>query len=156
MVLASVDDGFSTLFGIFLLLHLLAVIVAFAPAFVSPFLSARSKKEGHPLEPAIAGKLAQNTQQVHGPALVLAGIFGFAMIGTSKQAFKFSQAWVSGAMAIWIVMIGIVFGLIGPAERKLAAGDTDAEKKLSMFGGIMHLLLLVVLILMVFKPGFPS
>lgn len=155
MVLATVDNGLSTGFGILLLLHLLAVIVAFAPAFVNPFLSARARSDGQAVPASVWTKLVKNSQQVHGPALVLAGIFGMGMVGMSDKAFKFSQPWVSAAFVIWIAMVAIVFGLLIPAEKKVAAGDADAEKKVSMFGGIMHLLLLVILILMVFKPGWP-
>ena len=57
------------------------------------------------------------------------------------------------ALALWLIMIGILFGLLLPAERALEAGDATAEKRVSMFGGILHLLLLLMLIVMIWKPG---
>jgi uncharacterized membrane protein len=136
------------------LLHILSVIVAFAPAFVWPFASVKLKKEGKPVGPTIGALAAGNTAKVHGPALVLVGLFGFGLVGMSDKLFSFSQSWVMAAMVVWFLMLGIIFGMMLPAEKKAAAGDESADKIVSMAGGIMHLLLLVMLIIMIWKPGF--
>jgi len=150
MLLALVDSfGYRVMF----LLHIAAIVVAFAPAFVNPVLSARYRKAGEPMPSTLTKILADDTYKIHGPALVLAGVFGFGMIGMSDKVWKFSQSWVSIAFGLWFVMLGIVFGLLGPAEKKQAAGEADAEKKVAMFGGIMHLLFLLMLIVMIWKPG---
>ncbi|MCU1452408.1 MAG: hypothetical protein JWN46_554 [Acidimicrobiales bacterium] len=150
MVLAAVDS-----FGykLFLLLHILAVIVAFSPAFVWPFAAVRLKKAGKPAGPAIGEMAAGNTQRIYGPALIAAGLFGFAMVGMSDKAWKFSQTWVSIGMLLWFIAIGVQFGLMGPTEKKAAAGDDTADAKLSMYGGMLHVLLLLLLIDMIWKPG---
>ena len=151
MVLAVVGS-----FGykLFFLLHILAVVVAFAPGFVNPILSVRYKKEGTTIPGELGLKLAKDSQQIHGPALVLVAFFGLGMVGMSDKVFKFSQTWVSLALLLWFVMVGVVFGLLIPAERKAAAGDAEAEAKIGMFGGIMHVLFLLMLIDMIWKPGF--
>jgi len=140
-------------YKLMLLLHILAVIVAFAPAFVWPFASVKLKKEGKPVGPAIGALAAGNTAKIHGPALVLVGLFGFGLVGMSEKAFKFDQSWVMAAIVVWFLMLGIIFGLMLPAEKKSAGGDESADKLVSMAGGIMHLLLLVMLFLMIWKPG---
>ena len=146
-----------------LLLHILSVIVAFAPAFVWPVVSVKLKKQGKQPGPVIGELAANNTNKVHGPALVLAGLFGFALIGMSKPAnagggakaiWEFSQPWVSVALLCWFIMLGLVFAVMAPAEKKAAAGDEGAEKIISAVGGMLHLLLVVVLVMMIFKPGF--
>jgi hypothetical protein len=58
-------------------------------------------------------------------------------------------------MLVWFIMLGVIFGMMLPAEKKAAAGDEGAEKIISMAGGIMHLLLAIELYLMIFKPGWP-
>jgi uncharacterized membrane protein len=141
-------------YKLMLFLHILAVIVAFAPAFVWPFVSVKLKKEGKPVGPAIGELAAGNTVKVHGPALVLAGIFGFGLVGMSKDVFSFSDAWVSAGMLVWFLMLGVIFGMMLPAEKKAAVGDQSADKIVSMAGGIMHLLLAIELVIMIFKPGF--
>jgi hypothetical protein len=71
----------------------------------------------------------------------------------SEKAFKFDQSWVMAAVVVWFLMLGIIFGMMLPAEKKSAGGDESADKIVSMAGGIMHLLLLVILFLMIWKPG---
>ncbi len=151
MVIASVDS-----FGyrLFLLLHILAIIVAFAPAFVVPIVTARLKRAGQSLTqmPEMAKQFAANSKQIHGPALALAGLFGFAMIGLSDQAWKFSDSWISIALVLWFIMLGVVFALLIPAERKAGRGEAGAEERIAAFGGMIHILLLLMLIDMIWKP----
>lgn len=147
-------------YKLMLFLHLLSVIVAFAPNFVWPFVSVRLKKEGKPVGPTYAGLASGNTAKITGPAVIVAGVIGCGLVGMSKPEgldegiFTFGQTWVSLALLIWFVIIGILYGLVVPAEKQAAAGDAEADKKLSMFGGILHLLLALELILMIWKPGF--
>ena len=146
-------------YKILLLLHILAVIVAFAPAFVWPFVSVRLKKQQKPVGPAIGELAGGHTTKVSGPALVLAGVFGFALVGMSKlkggvdAVWTFKQTWVSVAALCWFIMVGLLFAVMAPAEKKAAAGDEGAEKIISAVGGVLHLLMVVVLIMMIFKPG---
>jgi uncharacterized membrane protein len=149
-VLASVG---STPYKIVFLLHIFAVIVAFAPAFVWPITNVQTRKTGDKLPSGIAGLVARNTMLIHGPALVLSGLFGLILVVLSDEVWKFSQTWVSLAFLVWFLRLGAVFAGIFPAEKKVAEGDETAEKKVAMFGGIAHTLLLVMLILMIWKPG---
>jgi uncharacterized membrane protein len=148
-VLASIG---STPYKIVFLLHILSVIVAFAPAFVWPVTNASLRKEGG-VGSRVATQVVRNSMLVHGPALVLTGFFGILLIVLSDEVWEFSQMWVSMAFLVWFALLGVVFGAIIPAERKVAGGDEAAEKKVAMFGGISHVLLLVMLILMIWKPG---
>lgn len=150
MLIGAIGD---TGYNLMLLLHILAVIVAFAPSFVWPFVSVRLKKEGKPVGATIASLTAGNSAKIHGPALALAGIFGFGLAGMSDEVFKLSEPWLSAAMLLWFIALGVVFGLMAPAEKRIAAGDESAEKILSMAGGILHLVIVVELYLMIFKPG---
>lgn len=151
MVLAAIDG---TGYKIFVLLHIAAMIVAFAPSFVWPLVSVRLRKANKPVGATINELSSGNTLKIHGPAFALAGIFGFGLVGLSDKVYKFSQSWISIAMVLWFVGLGIMFGLMAPAEKKAEAGDEGAEAKLTMYGGMLHLLLFLLLIDMVFKPGF--
>ncbi len=145
---------------LFFLLHILAAIVAFAPVFVWPVVNAQTRKRGATVPRDVAGQAAVNNVVVHGPALVLAGVFGLLMVITSAESgvsgdkvFEFSQAWISIAFVLWFALLAVLFGLLAPAERKSAAGDAAAAKKIPMWSGIVHLLLLLMLIDMIWKPG---
>lgn len=151
----------TTAYKLMLFLHILAVLVAMAPGFVWPVVSVALKKAGKPVGPAIGELAAGGTKKIYGPALVIAGILGFGLVGMSKPEgaeegiFTFGQAWVGAAIVVWLLMCGLVFGMMMPAEKRAAMGDEGAEKIISAVGGVLHLLLAVILFLMVFKPGFP-
>lgn len=155
-VIGSEDLVYKVLF----LLHILSAIVAFAPAFVWPIINVQTRKRGVTVPAEVAGQVPVNNVLIHGPALVLTGVFGLLLVVLSEESavsgekiFEFSQAWISGAFLVWFALLAVLFGLLVPAERKAAAGDADAAKKGAMFGGFIHILLLVMLVLMIWKPG---
>ena len=143
-------------YKLMLLIHILSILVAFAPQFVWPLVSAKLAKDGQPVGPTIGALAAGNTAKIHGPALAIAGIFGGGLVGMSEKLFTFSQLWVSVAMLLWFAMLGVVYGLMVPAEKRAHGGDEAAGMKLAMFNGIIHTLLLLIVIDMIWKPGFPS
>lgn len=150
MLLAAVGD---TPYGIVLVLHILAAIAAFAPAFTHPVLFGQAKSLGDGGLQSVAGFMSANGRRIYAPALILSGLLGFALQGMSSGAWKFSQGWMIGALIVWIAMNGVLHAMIIPGERKVAAGDPSAETGAQRGSGIISILLLVMLWLMVFKPG---
>lgn len=151
MVLADISSG---LYKLLYLGHIVTVLVGFAPAFVNPFVAAHVKADGDVnVFQRLSGHMAGNGRRIHFPALVLTAAFGIGMVLLSDEVWGFDQAWVSLAFLVWIALCGVVSGLIIPAERTLAAGDLEAEKKVAMGGQIATVLLLVMLYLMIWKPG---
>lgn len=150
MVLAAVGDG---LYNLFLLGHLLAFVVAFAPAVIHPVLAAQVKHDGEQTMLHVAAHLASNGRRVHFPALVALGGFGLAMVFTSDEAWGFDQAWVMAAITVWLIICGLISGLLLPAERRFATGDLGLEKVIAITGQAVTVLTLVMLYLMIWKPG---
>ena len=146
MVIAAIND---TGYKVVLLLHILSVLVAFSPLFVMPLI-ARTGGE------ATAGAVLTYLQRLATPAVVLAGFFGLALIGMSDKFYKFSQTWVSLALLLWIIQVALFIFAILPAQRKAAAGDAEAARRVPMFTGMIHLALLVLLYLMIWRPGAPG
>ena len=94
------------------------------------------------------------------PGIVLAGLFGFALSGMSAPAgggealYKMSQGWLSAAVALWIVLIAVIVFVVRPAIVQFAKDASDAARGRIMMGtGVTHLVLVVMLYLMIFKPG---
>ena len=151
MILAAYGDG---LYKLLYLGHMISFVVAFAPAVINPILVARLKsKQDFGTLGTMAGHMAAMGQQIHFTALLALGGFGIAMVFVGDPAFGFDQAWVSLAFLVWLAIAGLIIGVVLPAERKLAAGDTEAEKKVAIGGQIATVLLLVMLYLMIWKPG---
>jgi hypothetical protein len=141
----------STLYKLLFLGHMLAFAIAFAPAVVAPVLMARAKKDGGEVVGKVGGYLYLNGKQIHLPALVALGAFGMGMV--FEGGWGFGSTWVSLAFLVWLAIAGIVTAVIMPAERALGAGELSAEKKVELGGQITTLLVLVILILMIWKPG---
>jgi uncharacterized membrane protein len=140
----------STWYKLWLFLHIATIVVAFAPGIVAPLLYQRFRSEG---VQRVAGALTENDKRVHGPALIAAGAFGIFLVLASREQFAFDQTWVSLAFLVWIAMNGVLHGLIVPAQRKIAAGDAEAESRFRMGGATIDLLFLVMLYIMIWKPG---
>lgn len=143
-------------YNVMLLLHLLAVLVAFAPVFVWPVLRVTMRKQGGEALPGEVGRqIAPTGLLVHGPALVAAGIFGILTLLLSGDVYQFSDTWISIAFVLWFLMLGVLFLGIIPADRKAAepSETPGADARVNMFNGMLHLLIVLMLIVMVWKPS---
>jgi hypothetical protein len=129
----------NTQYQVFGLLHILCAIAAFGPLFMYPRLQRAGETQA----------VAALHMKLVFPALVLLWVLGMGMAGFGKFALA-EMHWLTGSIAIWIVMVAVSWLLIKPA-----IGDTSeaATKKLSAGIGVTHLLLVVALFLMVFQPG---
>ena len=151
MILAAYQDG---VFKLLFLGHMIAFVVAFAPAVINPVLAAKVKaKDGDDALVRVAAHISSSGRQIHFPALVALGGFGIAMVLWSDPAFAFDQAWVGLAFLDWLAICGIVSAVLLPNERKMAEGDLSVEQKVQVAGQAATLLTLVMLYLMIWKPG---
>lgn len=129
-------------YKIMAILHLVAVIAAFGPLF----LYAPLRRAGE------IQTIAKLHMRLAFPALVLVWVLGMGLTGMSDDAFKVSQTWIVLAILAWVVLAAVSWFLIRPA---LTDTSQTAIARLSAGVGVTHLLLVVTLYLMVFKPGWP-
>ncbi len=147
-ILAAMD---STGYKIVLLIHVLAVIVGFAPPWLSPVL-VRLTAGG---DKAAADGLDVSILRFSLPGIGLAGLLGFGLAGMSDKVFKMSQTWLSIAAVLWIIQLVLLFFVARPAIKSFRDGNAEARGRIMMVTGISHVLLVVMLYLMIFKPGLP-
>jgi uncharacterized membrane protein len=148
LVLAEIG---STPYKVMLLLHVLLVVVGFAPAWLSQVL-VRLTANG---DRAAGEALEVSILRYSLGGLAAAGILGFGLAGMSDKVFKMSQTWLSIAIVLWLAQLVMIFFFARPAIKAFTAGDASARGRIGMATGITHLLLLVMLYLMIFKPGGP-
>lgn len=107
-------------------------------------------------------------------ALVYAAVlFGVGAVGASHKHIGFGDAWVSAALAVAVVAIGVLHGWIRPNQRRYSAVvdqlETPAaagvsrdeevaalrsyEKRVGLGWGAFNVLVIGALYLMVFQPG---
>ena len=152
MILGAVNDSIDKLL---FLGHMISFVVAFAPAVVNPVLVAKVRADGDmPALGRLAGHLLGNGQQIHFPALVCLGGFGIAMVLTSDEQFGFGDAWVSLAFLVWLALCGIISGAMLPARAQAGRRRSlRLRRSSSAWDSSAVLLVLVMLYLMIWKPG---
>ena len=127
-----------TLVKLLYLVHVLSIVAAFGPLFLYP----RMQRAGE------TSAMAALHMKLVFPALILLWVVGMGMAGVNKFALA-EMWWITITIALWIGSVAVSWFLIRPA-----IGDTsdDAKKKMSMGIGITHLILVISLVLMIFKP----
>jgi hypothetical protein len=155
------------------MLHLICVIGGFgAVAYNGLYVSLAQRRPGAAGSSAV---LEVNTL-VSGLAELLiyaALLFGVGAVSASNSQVKFSQAWVSAAFALYLVDIAILHAWIRRFQRhyttllrqveeaSLTGGSRPPqlaalaalEKRVALGWGVFNLIVVVVVYLMVFKPG---
>ena len=145
----------TTAYNIVELLHVLTVLVALAPVFVHPLLRRQMRAAGGEGHQQLVVAMAANARRLYGPALIVAGLLGIALVEMSEEAISLTEGWVIAAIVIWVAMIGILHGLIRPALKAQGAeGATQGtEKRLEAGSGLLSILFTVQLVLMIWQPG---
>jgi len=171
-----IGPGSGLFLQLLLLVHLLTVVVGFGSTFVWAVLA----KQASDFEPAAA---AVFTQKLHRASKVLSTPFIYAAGGTGllmvllggDSGITFKQTWVSAGLALFAAGVLVSVFLHQPNQNAIlelqdrlasgAHGPTDdgpppevAElkergEKAAMFGGLLHLLFLLMMIDMLWKPG---
>ena len=138
-VLAILVPENDDLYRILYLVHLLSVIVAFGPLFVYPRLQRAGQIQS----------IAALHMRLVFPALVVLWVAGHPHAGVGE--IRLGGTWfVTVTIVLWVVALAVSWFLIRPA----IAADTDgARSRMAMGIGITHLILVVSLYLMIFKPG---
>lgn len=169
----------SFVYNVVLLLHLVAAVVGFGSSFVWPALAARARK----MEPGQGYLLTSTALQLGKPLttypIYATGAFGLILVILSAAddfgPWGFDQTWISFALLLFIVAALIAAFLHYPNLKKmdelqarLVAGEAkpspngppaevlelqERGKQAGMYGGLLHLLFLLLMILMVWKPG---
>jgi hypothetical protein len=173
MVLADLAfDSFGYRF--LYLLHILFIVVGFGSTFVYPALARRARSLTPPEGHAISHASIEVSKGMTNYSIYGAGIVGVVLVSVS-EGFKFSQTWITIAFVLFFLGVAISLGLHGPnlramdaLQEKLLAGDAKpagggpppevAEleqrgKRAAMIGGILHLIFLLLVIDMIWKPG---
>ncbi|HUR49844.1 MAG TPA: hypothetical protein VMY88_10020 [Acidimicrobiales bacterium] len=166
----------STGYKIVFLLHILCAIIGFGAVMLNGIYAAEVKKRRGAEGLAI---LQANTRvsQIGEIFIMAVPLFGIGLVFMSDGAWRFSQTWVWSALGLFVVALGISLGFMAPAVKRqeglmkelLAGGPPPAGasegpppqvaqleangKKMAMAGGLLHLALVTMLFLMIFKPG---
>src|SRR5437773_12102089 len=93
-------------------------------------------------------------------------VFGLiiAILGKNSHAYEMSDLWLSLSMGLYIVGIAISHAVMIPTHRRIvevlkSGGGSELQqlnKKAALGGTVLNVILAVILLMMVFKPGGPQ
>jgi uncharacterized membrane protein len=152
------------LYNVVLVLHILAVIIGFGGMFIAGFYGNEARNRPGAEGLAVAETTLKVTSLIPTMAVYTVPILGILLILLSDDTWQFSQAWISLSFLLYIALIVLAVTVQVPTIRKMVAmrsGTQGAQsmemqamgKKVATVGGIVNLLWVVILFLMVFKPG---
>ncbi|MBV8691779.1 MAG: DUF2269 family protein [Actinobacteria bacterium] len=169
----------SGLYKLLLLCHLLTVIVGFGSVVLNGVYGAESKNRQGPTGLAVL-QANKRVSLLAEKLIYLVPVFGILLVLDSDKALKFSQTWIWLSLVLYVVGIGVSHGVMIPAVNKMEAAAEELNamgpppqgaspsgpppqvavmeelgKRLAAGGMFLNLLLVVIVALMVWKPGFP-
>lgn len=143
-MLAAIWD---TPYNIVYLVHIVSVILGVGMAFIGPVMAVRARRSaGHALQDLVN----ETAAAIMFPMFLIAGVAGGAMVGMSQDVYDFGQTWLAIAGALWLVILGLTAVIHPPAWLRLF---NIGEDRKAMLGGILHLSLAVMLVVMTWKFG---
>jgi hypothetical protein len=165
----------STGYRIVLVLHIFCAIVGFGAVYLNAIYGNEIKKRRGTDALAI---YEANYKVSHIGEFFIYGVFvfGLALVGLSDKTWKFDQTWVWLAIVLYLIAVGLSHAILLPSVRKMGvlmremvnAGPPPAGsagpppqaaqmavlgKKVGMTGAALDVMMVVILCVMVWKPG---
>lgn len=157
------------------MLHILSIIIGFGGVMLNGIYGAEAKKRKGPGGAAI-GEANLAVTKIAEKVIITIPLWGIGLVLMSDGVWEFSQAWVIIALVLFVLVMGFATGvqlknqkrMVGLAGELATAGPPPAgasgpppqvaemealEKKLGMGGAFLSLMVVVLIYLMVFKPG---
>lgn len=153
------------LFRLALLIHIAGAIVGLGPTFAFGVMGPLSGKLGGPQALGIVEAMVQVERKLVTPVATVTqpvtGVLLIFLTGRHENFFSHEWLWIS-ILAFSIILI-IAYGMDNPMIHKMVAAMKDGRAETSEFasmtrkvgrnGAIMGSLLILIIILMVLKPG---
>ena len=150
-------------------LHVAAVVFGFGPAVAQSVVGARVRAASHPVRLPMTEIVRDVGQRVIAPlgALVLVTGVATVLLQPGASFDSFAQGWVALGIALWLAISLLGVGLLltarrmvrfqseltGPPTPDQVVGLERLGRRQALLGGLTHLLLVVAIFDMVWKPG---
>ncbi|SDP21105.1 Predicted integral membrane protein [Nakamurella panacisegetis] len=140
-------------------LHVVAAVFIVGPMAILPQTAMKAIRAG---EGAIVERVARSTM-IFSLLSLLVAVLGFGALATADKSndWSISTPWVLIALLVYVVAVALSLLAVVPALRSAGehlldpAGENLRSKdytRIAMASGIVSLLLVVVVVLMVWKP----
>ena len=164
----------SDAYNIVKILHILCAIIGFGGITLNGVYGAqiRARRGG---EAAAIGHAVYRVSTVAEYFIYAVFLLGLALVGLGNNAFDFGQTWIWLSMVLFAVGLGLSHGALRPRVRRMntlmdelaavpaSAGGPPPQaaqletvgKQVAVTEAVLDVLLVVILVFMVFKPGGP-
>jgi hypothetical protein len=136
-----------TPYNILYLVHIFSVVLGVGMAFIAPMMAVQARRASGQ---ALADVVNETASKIMFPMFLVTGIAGGAMVGLSNDVYDFQQSWLSIGGAIWILVLALTAAVYPPTWLRLFNIGDDRKR---MLGGMLHLSLALMLVLMTWKFG---
>jgi uncharacterized membrane protein len=146
------------MFKFLLAAHLVLAVFAVGPLVHAATTAARGLRKGDGAATASASRVLR----IYTYASVLVVIAGMGLMSQKRRGHKlgeFSDTWIWLSLLLWLVAAAVVLALIVPtldrATKQIAEQQSvvTLTARVAASGGVVGLLFLVIIVLMVYKPG---
>jgi len=162
----------SGIYKLLLVLHILSVIFGLGTVSLNGLYAAQARKRPGPGGRAVTeANFAVST--VAEFIIYSVPIWGILLIVSRDKVWKWSQTWTWLALLIYIIAIGISHAVMIPGTKRIIELQKEMEQgpppaggpptqvaemqaigtKLAPAGAVLDLLLVVIVVLMIWKPG---
>jgi uncharacterized membrane protein len=139
---------------LFAVLHVVAAVFIVGPMAILPMTAMRAVRAGDARQ---VETLAKSTNLISLLSLIVV-FFGFAVMGTADPKYHLSivTPWILWSLILYVVALALTLFLVVPTMRRAAEAlrDGSASKypAIAAGSGVASLLLVIVVVLMVWKP----
>jgi hypothetical protein len=145
------------MFKVMLTLHLIAAVFAIGPLVHAATTASRGLRQGDAAAVATSSRMTR----IYAYASVLVVIFGFGLMSsksprTHQTVADFGDVWIWLSLLLWLVAAALALFVVAPALDKATADASSAPSlvgRVAASGGVIAILFLVIVVLMVYRPG---
>jgi hypothetical protein len=141
-----------------LAIHLVLAVFAIGPLVHAATTAGRGIRRGDGAATAAASRVLR----IYAYASVLVVIAGFGLMSQKRggrQLGQFGDTWIWLSLLLWLAAVALVLGVIVPTLDDATKRIADQQSvvaltaRVAASGGVVGLLFVVVVFLMVYKPG---
>lgn len=142
---------------LFSILHVVSAVFIIGPMAILPMTGLRALRAGNSAQVATLAK----SVFVFSLVSLVVVVFGFGLLGVSdpKYHLSFGTSWIWMSTVAYLVALALNLFLVVPALRKASvevskdgSGRAARYPQIAAGSGIVSLLLVIVVVLMVWKP----
>jgi hypothetical protein len=166
------EAGFSGIFKVILVLHILSAIVGIGGVVLNGLYAAEARKRQGPTGRAVS-EANYAVSNIAEKVIYLVPVFGILLVLTSDDAFKFSTTFVWLSLLLFIAALGVAHSILIPGHKRINALLLEMEqgpppvggpppqvaqiqvlgKRQAAAGMSLNIVLTVILVLMIWQPG---